>query len=115
MIRFHCDVLQLRDCDYFVSEKGRQRVIREKKKSVHAYIIGYLCKKGEILQAENEFLQDDDECCKYSVAYYNPYVTDAFIDKDTKIPISHSDYCDLDIHSQDAKVIAIWLQHSQKD
>jgi len=38
----HFDELALRDVVFTVSEAGRQRVIREKKKNVHAYAIGQI-------------------------------------------------------------------------
>ena len=39
----HADKLLLRDITYEVSEAGRQRVLREKRKNVHAGIVGNLC------------------------------------------------------------------------
>jgi hypothetical protein len=37
----HADCVHLNLCLFKVYEKGRQRVLREKQKNVHAYIIGY--------------------------------------------------------------------------
>lgn len=38
----HADGVQLKDCIFKVSEKGRQRVIKEQRKNVHAGIEGEL-------------------------------------------------------------------------
>ena len=38
----HADVVHLTDARPVVSEAGRQRVLRERKKNVHAYIEGQL-------------------------------------------------------------------------
>jgi hypothetical protein len=38
----HADRVLLRDCEFKVSEAGRQRVIRERKKNVHAGVVGEL-------------------------------------------------------------------------
>jgi hypothetical protein len=39
----HTDKLCLKDVVAQVSQAGRQRVIREKKRNVHAYLIGHIC------------------------------------------------------------------------
>jgi len=36
----HRDSLHLQDAEFKVSEKGRQRVIRERRKNVHAGVVG---------------------------------------------------------------------------
>lgn len=41
-VRQHLQALELRDVTFKVSEAGRQRVIRQKRKNVHAYVIGEL-------------------------------------------------------------------------
>jgi len=41
----HCDNLTLEDCSFKVSESGRQNVIRNKRKAVHAYVIGFTTNK----------------------------------------------------------------------
>lgn len=38
----HLQELTLFDCQFKVSEAGRQRVIRERKKNVHAFVVGRL-------------------------------------------------------------------------
>jgi hypothetical protein len=73
----HADTLLARDVVFKVHEKGRQRVLRERQKNVHAYL---LCHDITILEnlPENDFYQE---------IYYNPYTTDSFIIKDTGKPI----------------------------
>jgi hypothetical protein len=44
----HADTLELTNCKFKVSEAGRQRVIREKRKHVHAWIEGELHDKREV-------------------------------------------------------------------
>lgn len=58
--------IQLKDVSFHVNEKGRQRVLKEKKKNVHAKVW------GTVVGFENGYQKD--------VAYYNPYKTDKFID-----------------------------------
>ena len=56
-----------------VSEAGRQRVLRENRKNVHAYIIGDLVDGDPITQGET--------------VTYNPYKFASFVLKDTETPI----------------------------
>lgn len=43
----HCDEVWLRNATTRVSEKGRQRVLRERRKNVHAGIVGEWCEAQE--------------------------------------------------------------------
>lgn len=73
----HRQSLTLKDVQFKVSEAGRQRVIREKKKNVHAGVVG----------------QWDDELCSDTIfntgtpVTYNPYKYTGFVIKDNESPI----------------------------
>lgn len=41
----HCDTLNLTQCKFYVNEDGRQWVVANKKKIVHAYVTGFLTDK----------------------------------------------------------------------
>jgi len=41
----HCKEIILKDCKFSVSEAGRQRVLREKRKNVHAGVVGTLAQE----------------------------------------------------------------------
>jgi len=62
----HSDTITLKGVVFKVSEAGRQRVLIEKKKNVHAGVVGYL------EAFEYNTLSD------YRTAYYNPYTTPKF-------------------------------------
>lgn len=62
----------LTNAKFIVNEGGRQRVLREKRKNVHAYIQGTLRREldeGESLRLER-------------LAKYNPYKYDSWVDAD---------------------------------
>jgi hypothetical protein len=64
----HCLGLHLHDPKFVVSEAGRQRVIKRRRKNVHAYVTGFLnLKKPAYFKEEN--------ACRVS---YNPYKGAAF-------------------------------------
>lgn len=69
---YHADQVHLSDCQFVVSEAGRQRVIREQRKNVHAYVKGVL---------------SIPVSCETQVSY-NPYKTASFYIKATGDNIS---------------------------
>jgi len=65
----HSDEVYLTDVEFKVYENGRQKVLREKQKNVHAFVLG---KMGEF---KGEYVEQ---------ITYNPYLYDSFVIKDTK-------------------------------
>ena len=67
----HCEQLTLSKCKLIVSESGRQRVIKNKQKNVHAFVSGYVCSEHVLT---NELT-------------YNPYRFSSFVDKGSLEPV----------------------------
>ena len=65
----HTTRVAIRDVEFRVNEKGRQRVLREKKKNVHALVTGCFWGIGECGTVDGSF-------------YYNPYNCETFVDAD---------------------------------
>lgn len=61
----HSRSVKLSHAEFIVNEAGRQRVLREKQKNVHAFIVGSFEGTCETPQA--------------SEAYYNPYKVETFV------------------------------------
>lgn len=70
-VSFHLKDVLLTNVQFVVSESGRQRVLREKRKNVHAFARGQL--------ESNQPLSRKD-LKGYRQAYYNPYKTKHFVD-----------------------------------
>lgn len=68
----HSKNFTVRVTNFHVNENGRQKVIREKKKFVHAWCEGYII-DGGICQLGT----------KLEEIYYNPYTTNCFVYKDS--------------------------------
>jgi hypothetical protein len=64
----YVDEIALTDCEFRVRQGGREKVIREKKKNVHAFVIGNFAGFEPIEEITDE-------------VYYNPYKTKQFIIK----------------------------------
>lgn len=69
----------LENAMYIVRESSRQRVLKEKRRNVHAWVEGFLVNSGA-LPPEG-----------VRTGYYNPYHTSLFMDNETKEPITESD------------------------
>ena len=75
----HCDELTLFNPVFKVSEAGRQRVLRERKKNVHAGVVGNW-------HYFNWICESSREDCKTPVTY-NPYKFDSFVYASDNKPI----------------------------
>lgn len=80
-IIMHADVVQLKDVVFKVSEAGRQRVLREKRKNVHAGVVGIL------VGIEHPFKPTSES----QVISYNPYKGPEFINLNTLEPIKKAE------------------------
>jgi hypothetical protein len=69
----HASYLKLKNATFKVSEAGRQRVLREKRKNVHAGIVGYLT--------------DEIPVALYTQVSYNPYKGPTFTNKVDGTPV----------------------------
>jgi len=68
----HVESFWLADVIFRVSEKGRQKVIRERKKYVHAFVIGKLL---EINCTDNDIITSN----LHTRVRYNPYTLSSFV------------------------------------
>ena len=91
----HVDNIVLKNCTFIVSEAGRQRVLKEKRKNVHAYV------QGTVIDARET---DNVPCWPdklihhvWHEIYYNPYNSGDFTTtgQDPK-PLTGAEYVDID-------------------
>ena len=73
LVENHSDVVVLNDCKLKVSQKGREKVLREKRKNVHAGVEGTLC------GFKNSYNLDG-----FVELTYNPYKYNSFVIKSTE-------------------------------
>ena len=81
----HRDLVVLENCRFKVSEAGRQRVLREKRKNVHAGVSG----------TWTESVRDNADFERLSIlgraVTYNPYKYDSFIIRAVEKPVAVAD------------------------
>jgi len=80
VVRFHTEIIYLHSVQFVVNEKHRQRVISEKRKNVHAYVVGYLSTSCR------HYTSDNSVC-----VCYNPYKYDSFMCERGKV--SAAEFC----------------------
>lgn len=85
LVKFHTEYIVLRDVTFKVSEAGRQRVLKEKRKNVHAFIHGYISCPRVIDDLKYEFQGN---------AKYNPYKYSTFVDDEGE-PVESADFVDV--------------------
>jgi hypothetical protein len=73
----HAEQIVLTDAEFKVSEAGRQRVIKEQRKNVHAVVLG------------NQISQINNLDFPKGRVYYNPYKAPTFVDANGE-PIHNS-------------------------
>ena len=81
----HSDTVVLEGCKLLVSEAGRQRVLREKRKNVHAGVTGVWI-NGDRVESHYEFLSMVGR-----QVTYNPYKYSSFIIKATEQSVDKAD------------------------
>ena len=79
LVKAHTHDVSLFDCSFRVNQKGREKVLEEKRKNVHAGISGYID-----LPWDKEDISREGSTAK--LAMYNPYKYKSFVraDNDTK-------------------------------
>lgn len=74
----HSDHVHIRNPEFVVRKAGRERVLREGKKNVHAFV------RGEITHFD-DFNPDYDT--DFSLVMYNPYKYETFVDVQDVLPV----------------------------
>lgn len=80
LVLCHAVSVTLKNASFKISQKGRERVLREGVKNVHAYVVGeFICADKDISTYQN-----------LKPAFYNPMKTTHFVDSATALPLNDS-------------------------
>jgi hypothetical protein len=74
----HRNSVTLTDAKFKVSQAGRERVLREKRKNVHAGVVGV-------------WVEGSVDTAEMTSVTYNPYLYTSFVTADSKTPIKSAD------------------------
>jgi len=92
----HTDYIQVKNPQYVVSKKGNERVRREKKKNVHAFVRGYVTESLPYMPNRQKFVS------------YNPYKNNSFVIRNTDDSICSSPFAALEVINEKPMVEALW-------
>lgn len=98
IVKCHAENVVLKDCKFIINKKGRNRVRKEKRKNVHAWV------KGFVVDASETWGMLPFE---WEEAYYSPYTCDHWISKIDAREIDEAQYVDLWCGSGQCDVIMI--------
>lgn len=87
IVRCHADNVVLWDFVTIVNPAGQRRVREEKRKNVHAYIEGYVIPAQEAWKNRLDL--------PWQELYYNPYLTDWWVEKETGRKVVFGRFCDV--------------------
>lgn len=82
--------IRLSDVEFRVRESGRQRMLREQRRNVHAFVVGHLV----------EYVHPDETRNLDNITgrgvFYNPYRFASFVDCETETPVLKADMVHFD-------------------
>ena len=89
----HTKHIMLEDVSFLVGQAGRKKVLKEKRKNVHAFVVGLLTNPCQ------KFVTSYIVKQKYSAIIYNPYMYQSFVRLDDKKSVKTARYVDMMIHN----------------
>jgi len=103
----YAPVIEVKDASFYVSEAGRQRVLEQQTKNVHAGIVGEIvgCRWYEPRKDGVQFDQIELHDVGGTKVTYNPYLYDSFVEVETKNPVAKADR----VYIEDRNVCAYGL------
>ena len=85
LVLLHVDYIKLKDVEFRVRSGGREKVNLEKRKNVHAFVIGNVV---DFCEFPCDTLPEETDG---KVITYNPYVNKSFVVKETGEPIFNAE------------------------
>jgi len=98
----HTDHVILKNAKFTVRSAGRQKVLNENKKNVHAFIVGHLLSNKEYIIKSGSS----------KLITYNPYKFNSFVTVSTNEQVKYADLAELNIINDSTPVIIAWNNRS---
>ena len=101
----HTKNVHIRDPQFVVRGGGRQRVLRERKKNVHAFVRGYATYFEDGIQAEYNYGLALFERPTLDTIGYNPFMYDSFVKMPDETPVHQAERAWLNVNGNDMPTI----------
>jgi hypothetical protein len=85
----YADYVKLKDVEFRVRQGGKEKVRSEKRKNVHAFVIGELLEYSEY-PSKDMLIPSSDK-----IITYDPYKYDSFVFKNNEEPVFHATEIDM--------------------
>jgi hypothetical protein len=85
LVKVHTHHVNLFNCKFLVSKKGRLKVLKEKRKNVHAFIEGYM-NKEDCFDCGSTFAEKNE-----AQISYDPYFKETFFTNHDLFPVYDAD------------------------
>ena len=99
----HSDHVILKNAKFVVRQGGRQKVLQEKKKNVHAFVY------GEVVQS----LPEGRVVLSEIPVTYNPYRYEQFVRRDDESEVFESDYAILRLNVEGKPITSAYVDHTE--
>lgn len=102
----HADSVQLFNVEFKVSQAGRERVLRDQRKNVHAFVEGEITSVAGFVPFKNRSIQSHggypymSDRLYLEYIMYNPYRFTSFVKKLSENPVKYSRMATLNRHGQ---------------
>ena len=97
----HTNLLWLTNPKFVVRKSGRDRVLREGRKNVHAFVRG-----------DYGTIKWEDSWLQWKGATYNPYKYSTFVDRETEKPLDSAEYAMLESVNNKGRIK--YVQHQSE-
>jgi hypothetical protein len=91
----HVESVVIKSPKFVVRQAGREKVLKDKTKNVHAFVIGYVVDSVDTYNQEKPVT-------------YNPYKYSTFVVKDTEQPIEQAEYAVLRLGLKNTPIIGAY-------
>jgi len=93
IVKLHTPYIILKKVKFKVSQEGRDRVLREQQKNVHAWVEGLVCTASEVDAHTADF--------EFDSITYNPYKYHSFVNRDDAYKsVDTAIFCDMMVDDQ---------------
>ena len=85
----YADYVKLKDVEFRVRQGGKEKVRSEKRKNVHAFVI------GELIEYSERYSKDIPIPSSNDIITYDPYKYDSFVFKNNEQPVFYAKEIDM--------------------
>lgn len=91
VVHAHTSIIWLKNAEFVIRASGREKVLKEQRKNVHAFVKGTAMMSKIHIESNVERVYDNLENLGYIRVYYNPYKVESFVKFDSLEPVHRAE------------------------